>query len=420
MVKSFDIRPKVAQKLKIEKKIEEAGPTPRKIRRPRRKWPKIAALMLLAIILLLWFISFYVLPEARIEVVARSEPVARDFEIRVDKNQAEPNFAELAIPGKILEVELEDTKTSAATGAKNIGQKASGFVYLYNFSKTTLILKAATTELSANGRKYFFTQDVANIRPTALIGLEDQEVDPSSLIPPVPVAAEAAGPEYNLPKNARLEISNEAFGQNPKTLYAVAEDISGGTTKEVKVVTQNDISRAYQSLSDDLIRRAKHELLEKYGAKALDNAMAADVLEPRASASAGTEASEFQVSAKVRVRAFVFDEREVKSIVVQRIKRLLPENKVLEEGESARFSTQFANVSLEQGLGILIARYEGRIIYQVDREGLVGKLKGKNVEEMKEILLSRPEVESAKIKFYPFWVKRAPKLAGKIKLEVTP
>jgi hypothetical protein len=97
----------------------------------------------------------------------------------------------------------------------------------------------------------------------------------------------------------------------------------------------------------------------------------------------------------------------------------LPGNKVLEEGENSRFSAQFASVSLEEGRGVLVARYEGRIVYQVDKEELESKAKGKNVEEIKEILLSRPEIESAKIKFYPFWVSRAPKFAGKIKVEVT-
>lgn len=416
MKRIFDIRPKQPKRPGVRLEPEPVLEKPRK---PKRAFLKYVAGILILLILAVYFLGFYILPEARIEVIARTEPVARDFEVRVDKGLQEPNFAELAVPGKILEEELTDAKTYPSTGTRNIGQKASGFVSIYNFSKTTLILRAGTTVLLSGGREYFFTQDVSGIRPTALIGLEDQEVDPSSLVSPVPVAAEAAGPEYNLPKNARLEISNEAFGQNSKTLYAmVAEDISGGTTKEIKIVTESDISSAYQSLSNELIARAKQELFAKYGVTALDNAMTADVLEPRASVAPGTETSEFQVSVKVRVRAFVFSEQEVKSIAVERIKRLLPENKVLEEGGGSRFSAQFASVSIQEGLGILVAHFEGRIIYQIDKGGLIDKIKGKNVEEIKEILLSRPEVESAKIKFYPFWVKRAPKLARKIRLEL--
>lgn len=423
-MKTFDIKPKLQIKPAVQPKPKPifakaaearvfAGP------KPKRAWPKVAAGIVILALPAIYFLGFYVLPEARIEVAARTESVARDFEIRVDLKEESPNFAEAAVPGKILEEELTDTKTYPSTGSKNIGQKASGFVSIYNFSKSTLILKAETTALQSGGREYFFTQDVSGIRPTALIGLEDQEVDLSSLVPPVPVVAAAAGQEYNLPKNARLEISNEAFGQNPKTLYAtVAEDISGGTTKEVKIVSENDLNSAYQSLSNELIAIAKQNLLANHGATALDNAMEADVLEPSASVLPGTEASEFQVSVKVRVRAFVFSQEDVKGIVTERIKRLLPENKILEEGENSGFSAEFANVSLKEGLGILVARYEGRIVYQVDREGLLDKVKGKNVEEIKEILLSRPEIESAKIKFYPFWVKKAPKFAGKISLEV--
>ena len=137
--------------------------------------------------------ALFYLPSAAITVKARSEPVARDFEIRVDPSAAAASSIELAIPAKTIDREVEGSKTAQATGQRNIGKTASGFVSIYNFSKTTLILKAATTELTANGRKYYFTQDVGGIRPTARIGLEDQEIDETSLIPPVPIVAAGAG-----------------------------------------------------------------------------------------------------------------------------------------------------------------------------------------------------------------------------------
>ncbi|MDP3741541.1 MAG: hypothetical protein Q8R08_04450 [bacterium] len=417
-MKNFDIG---LRRRALPIKIIEPRPVEEKKFQPskKRKWPKVVSGIIVLIIVILSLFAFYVLPEVRIEVEARTEPVARDFEVRVDKNLQEPNADALAVPGQILAVELTESKTYNSTGIKNIGKKASGFVHIYNFTKTTLILRAGTTVLSSSGRMYYFTQDVSGIRPTAKIGLADPEVDESSLIPPVPVVAAMAGTEYNLPKGARLEIENEVLGQSPETLYAVvAEDIAGGTTKEVNVVSENDIARAHQSLSNDLIEKAKLELTRKYSVTVLDNAMAADVLEPTASVQASAEANSFEASVKVRARAFVFNELEVREIALARIKRLLPQTKVLDEGIESKFSTQFANVSLDAGAGVLVAHYEGKIVYVVQKDDLINKVKGKNVEEIKEVLLSRPEIESAKIKFYPFWVKHAPKIAGKIKLEV--
>ena len=361
---------------------------------------------------MIFILAFAVLPSAVIKVKARTEPVTRDFEIRVDAGAQKSSSENLVVPGKVIEKEITGSKSYGATGVKNVGKTASGFIQIYNFSKTSLILKAQTTVLTASGRKYYFTQDVGSIRPTAKIGLDDLEVDPSSLVPPVPLVGGAPGEEYNLPKGARLEISNEAFGSRPQELYAiVAEDISGGTTKQVKFITQGDIDSAQQALSNVLLVQAKTEM------KFLDNAVAMQVLEHAAKNLVGTEAVEFEVSQKVKVRALTYDEVEVHDVMSSRIKRLLPETKVLRAtGES--FDLKFASVNLDAGSGVLAAHFEGQIVYKLDSQEILGKVRGKTVAEIREIFLSKPEIASLSVEFSPFWVKTAPSFGGKTSVTI--
>ncbi len=399
-------------------KILPASPLP-----PRRKrvWRKTFAGTASVVVLLVALFSFLILPEASIKATVRSEPVTRDFEIRVEQNQSTPNAAELVIPGKVLELMKEGTKSFAASGSRNIGRKASGFVHLYNFSKTTLILKAQTTVLEVQGRKYFFTQDVGNIRPTALIGLEEQEVDPTSLIAPVPVVADGPGEEFNLAKGTRLEVTNEAFGYQPRALYAVAaENLSGGTTEEVKIVTAGDLVQGLSTLARELAEAAKQDLLkDNPDQKFLDNALETTVLQEKASVNAGTEVGEFEVMVLLKLRALVYSEDEVRSVIKERISRLLPQNKILKTGKAdIRLQSNFGSVDLTQGLGLLSNHFEGQIVYELPREELLEKVKGKTAAEIREILLSRPEIEKVEVKFYPFWVKKAPKFAKKIYLQV--
>ena len=391
-----------------------------RLQKKTRSWRKtgasLAGLAALAIILLVAL----VLPEAHIKVTARTETATRDLELQVDKNQTQPDAATLIIPGRILELELADTKTFPATGKKNIGKTASGFVYVYNFSKNTLILKAKTTTLTADGKKYYFTQDVGNIRPTAFIGLEDQEIDKSSLVPPVPVAAAEGGEQYNLPVGTRLEITNEVFGHQPKALYAVvAENLAGGTTEQIKVVTESDAAAAFSSVEKVLVEKARQDLkVQNPDLRILDNAFAAESLEQKTNPSAGTASDEFTVEAKIRLRALVFNEADVKTLIAERIKRLLPENKVLEPQASTRISSSFVVVNIDEGKGTLNNHFEGKVVYQIDSKEIAGKIKGKSAAEIREILLSRPEISSVEIKFYPFWVKHAPKFQKKIYLEI--
>lgn len=358
--------------------------------------------------------AFYILPEATIRIVPKNEALTRDLEVRVDKNQIAADAAALVIPGKVAEQEINKSSKFSATGRKNIGRVASGFVNIYNLSKTNLILKKDTTVLeSSSGRRYYFTQDVGNIRPTAFIGLQDQEIDSSSLIPPVPVVAADPGEQYNLPSDARLEIRNEAFGYQPKVLYAAAADaISGGTTQEIKVVSEKDVNAALATLQEEILKDAKREI------KFLDNAVNLQILDQAVSVPVGTETAEFEGAMKAQIKGLVFAEEDLLEIFKKRLQRLLPENKNLLNHERTKVTASFLSADLAAGAGVLAAHFEGMIVYQLNPQEILARVRGKTAEEIGEILLSRPEVKEVEVRFSPFWVKQAPKLAKKIYLKV--
>lgn len=404
--------------LDIIKKNRKKPAAAKPLWKPHR--PKLSLWAGAGALLILLLLVFTMLPEAGLTLYAHSEPVTRDLEIRVDSRKTEPNVSELVIPGKALEQEVVGQKKAASTGSRNVGKKASGFAHIYNFSKQNLILRAETTVLKANVREYFFTQDL-NIRPTARIGLEDQEVDPASLIPPVPLVAGSAGQEYNLAAGARLEIENEVFGHQPQVLYAVAtqEGIIGGTTQEVKLVREEDVNAGIESLAQELVQ-ASRENLEKEQAswRLLPSALSTEILERNASAKAGDEASEFEVSVKLKLKALLYSQAQALEVIRERLSRLLPENKELVSGPQDVLKSQFLSVDLAGGQGLLANHFEGQIEFLIDRQEVIEKVKGKNREEIKEILLSRPAIDDVEIKFYPFWVKKAPKFSRKIFIDI--
>ena len=388
---------------------------------PRPLWRRWVAVSVAGVVLVATLMVLFVLPQVEVAIAVRSEPTTRDFEIRVDQKLDRVDAAELAVPGRLLDQEVPGSKAFPATGARNVGQTASGFVYIYNFTKTTLILRKDTTVLTANGRQYLFTQDVSNIRPTALLGLTEQEVDPSSLIPPVPVVAAAPGEQHNMPSGARLEITNEVLGAQPEVLYAVVADgIAGGTTKEIKIASQTDLLQALGTVRQETIEGAKQVLFaENPGLKLFGGAMSAEIIEQSTSVQPGAEVSVFEAAVRLRLLALVFNEGEIRSLIQSRIERLLPYNKKLKDPEDSRLQMDLVNVNLTDGQAVILAHYEGEIVYQLDEEEIRDRLKGKNIEEIREILLSRPEVQAAEVRFSPFWVKKAPKFGKNIYLEFT-
>ncbi len=75
----------------------------------------------------------------------------------------------------------------------------------------------------------------------------------------------------------------------------------------------------------------------------------------------------------------------------------------------------FKSLDLAHGTGVLAVHYETVAAYQVSENDLANVLAGKNESEIKEILMSKPEVDSVQVAFWPSWlVHKAPRWTHKI------
>jgi len=379
---------------------------------------KNAFISAVIILVALSIVFLYVLPTASITVTPRVEALSRDLEILVDSQAATPDITTLTIPGEMVEEEFTSEQTYPVTGTKRVGEKASGFVTLYNFSNNSLILRSGTTRLEADGQTFYFLQDVGSLRPTLRSG-SNFEVDPSSLTDPVPIVAADAGTDFNLPEGTRFEIHNEVFGHQPEILYAVnANPISGGTDEEVKVVSEEDIANARKGLVSEFQKQLSEKLaLRPQESLVLaDNAISVDVLEETFSHPIGAEAQELTIFEKARVKSLVYNEDYARDLIMERIVRLLPDNKELLPSNQS-LSTEYISLDLDSGAGTLQVHFNSEIGFNLDKEVLSRGLSGKTENEVKEILLARPEVSGVSVNLSPFWVKKVPRFESKVNLK---
>src|SRR3989344_9141757 len=143
-MKNFDIRPR-SKAVKVSKPAVETSAIKNPSVRSRTYARIIAAVLVAAMVL--FVLGYVFLPAAEVRVWARSEPVTRDVEIKLDKSLPEPDLATMSVPAISLDREVSGSKNFPASGSKNVGKSASGFVSIYNFSKTALVLKSQTTTL---------------------------------------------------------------------------------------------------------------------------------------------------------------------------------------------------------------------------------------------------------------------------------
>jgi hypothetical protein len=323
------------------------------------------------------------------------------------------------VPGTIVEEELTESITFATTGKKPVGKQASGTVRVRNFSNNSLILRKETTRLEIDGKVYRLQEDIGGLRPTGRTGSgENAPVDETTLTAPVPIVADQPGVEYNVAQGTRFEVINEVFGHQPEILFAVNDSasVSGGTDETVDIVAEEDVINARLAVNEGIIERLANTLSADQ--RITNDGVVIEVIEEALSHPVGSEAGQFQLTTAARVRALAFNEAQVAAVIADRIIRLLPENKHLVQSEAQDLEATYISFDLSAGAGTLRATYRSIIQYTVSREFLQNGLRGKTENEVKEILLSRPEVQNVEIKLWPFWVKSVPAIGGKVEFKV--
>jgi cell division protein FtsL len=388
----------------------------------RKKGSSFSKIFLVTIVVLVLavFALAVLLPQANITVYARSEPITRDLEVTVDKSVGVTDNDKLVIPGAMVNRDVSLTKSFPTTGTKNVGTKASGEVQLYNFTKNILTLKAATTVLIVGDKKFLFTKDVTGLRPTATIGTgADAEVDPTSLIPPVGIVAQNPGEDSNIAANTKFNIVNAALGnQNVYGVDTVA--LSGGSTKVVKILTQADLDNAAASMTNAIAGQAEEDLKSESkdaDVKILPTGVNKEVLAKTANKNVNDQVDTFDMTMIAKISGLSYKESDVKNVIKQKITSVLSDDKYLVPDADETVSANFKSLDVPNGKGVLSAHYETVAAYKVDTSNLSKILAGKDAEGIKQILLSKPEIDRVDVEFSPFFVNKAPKLNGKIHIE---
>jgi cell division protein FtsL len=397
-----------------QENIEIARPA--RVRRKGTSLSKVFVVTMVVLVLVVFALAV-LLPTANITIYARSEPISRDTEVIVDKSATKADAAKMVVPALIVSREVSQTKNFPATGTKNIGTKATGSVQLYNFTKNTLTLKSTTTVLLVNGKKFLFTKDITGLRPTATIGTgADAEVDSSSLIPPVSLIAELPGEDYNIAANTKFNIVNAALGN--QNVYGVdTAAFAGGSTKTVKIVSQQDLDNAAASMTNSIAAQAEEDLKsENTGSdvKILPTGITKEVLAKTSNKNAGDTADAFDMTMIAKISGLSFRETDVKELAKNKITSVLSDDKYLLTDAQDSIIANFKSLDLTHGTGVLSVHYETIAAYRVDTTNLSQLLAGKNANEIKEILLTKPEIDRVDVEFAPFFVNKAPKLNGKI------
>lgn len=377
------------------------------------KMPKkillIAGGVTLVVILVLAFIF---IPYATTSITVRTEDFKAEKEVAVDRSVTVADSNEMTIPGKILEVEKEVTKTYISTGTKDAGVKATGKITVYNSWDANPQLIAKNSKFSSGG-KIFISNAEVTVPGGTLIGGQIQ----AGTIE-VSVTAEQSGDSHNLaPSN--FVITTLPAGKQVSIYGKSTVAMTGGVTKTVKIVSDKDLANA----ETDAVAEAKKST-EELSAKAteekqtiIDSAIKEEIVSTDSTKKANEEADNFDYKVKVKLFVIGFNKDDLRNVIVADVSKTLETNKTVISPEKSDLVYNLETSDVNAGTMKMKTEMTCKIGDKILASDIVNQVKNKKLSSAKNNLLANQNVVSASIIVWPSFIKRTPLLKNRIKVQ---
>lgn len=361
--------------------------------------------VLLAIFLLV--VLFYIFGlKATVALSVKPNVIEQDATVALATTGA-TDFSQNTIGLKAIEVS-EDGKVSApATGKKETGTKAKGSITLLSSLRKEQTIPKGTAVTSSSGSIFTFDDDVKIASSSGLSNLISVKVA---------VTAKDIGKESNLPSGAKFTVSSfdtsEIEAKNDSAF-------SGGTKKEITVVSKADIDSLTEELPTTLQEKATEEMNKKISEKQklLPLPAVTTVSKEDFSKKVGDEATTITLTGTVTYTGFVYTESDVEDFVKTQLKKNTQEKDATPEG----VSYEIKNIKQKDEAITATLQMKGFFLPKLDTKKVTDSISGKSFTEAKTTLSQLPQVTDSSITLHPslpFIPSLLPRLSSNITLVI--
>lgn len=379
-----------------------------------RRGPLLTIVGIILIAAIGWF--FFVYPRATVVLAVASEPVNQAATVIVDNNISEVQADQGKIPGQKVQVETNVKSNFPATGSKEVGTKSTGTVTANNRLGETVALPKGST-LSRDGRDFLTTESVE-------IGAATVSLDSSGnvLVKPgtknVAVEAKDVGSAFNLAAGDFV-ISSFTGTKRDRVTASNTSALSGGDSHTVKVVTEEDITKAKESVGTSKNEELTNQLNQQAkDITVLSNTIQVEVIEANSTKSAGDEADTFDIEAKIRARTIGFVAADYQQAVVDAVSKTLPSGKELIVSSQDSVETKVKSSNFDQGTLELEGTLRASMVQTIDQTALKQLIKGKTTIAASELLKAQTGINDAQIQLRPALRSTVPKSEGQIIFQI--
>lgn len=360
----------------------------------------------IAVIVLL-FMALYVWPKATITIKARTSGIDSKFDFTAKIDQKALDAAGKIVPATTQELKQSLTEKATPTGKKDMGTKAGGTMTVYNCNKQDqAVTVPAGTGFSNNGFVFRTAADVT-ISASNFKGDGTCKKDISK---DVTVTADQGGDSYNL--------SARAYGSDLADISGYGSAMTGGVSKIVTVVSADDVEAAKQRILARATDQQKAALTDQSAKASLLPLAATFTVVPSDATSVpkvDEEASaDAVVTLPVTYQMLAVKQSDLETLVAadQKPQYKPADQKIYDNGvKTAKIAVSSKVSATDTKLTYSGTAVVGPII---DTTAIAKQIAGKNGGDTKQIILSRPDIDSVDVQYSPLWVLKTPTKISKI------
>jgi hypothetical protein len=366
----------------------------------------IAAGSLVAVLVLAYLAAYLFLTRATVVLTLKRQPIRQDLTIAVAApGSVPPTGAQVTIAATPVTFNLSTSQTITTTGAKTVGDApAQGTILLSNPTGKPVTIEAGTQlEDKITGTRYAISATVEVVAgPNGTPGYGEAQItclEPGTL------------------GNRDVGLLS---GQLPNGVYFANREspISGGTDKQIPVVSQADLDALQTKATDDLRSQAAQQ---SPGPDQIVLAPTIQLAQPTFifDHQLDQESPTLTVQATAQATALTYNPTELRTRVAETLVAQAPSGFEIEQS-TLHLSDPAAAGGTQQS-ALLTVHADGAAIAaltQETRDEIGDKLAGDDEAAARTYLATRPEVESFTITYSPGWLPdRIPSSASRIDVE---
>jgi hypothetical protein len=356
---------------------------------------------LLILLIIGGIFAFVVLPKATITVKTDTTNVTTDLTLTAQTSATALDAEKKIVPAVKKELKKTENEKVNASGQKNVGEKATGTVSLKNCTNSDdeLTLPAGTP-MTASSLTFVTTEPVTLPQSSFSGGGTCKTASKT-----VNVAAQVAGDNYNL---GSREYTVAGFSN----IQATGSNMSGGTTKLIQVVSQQDINSAKDKILERLNNTVKSELKDQFSddnLQPLDDTYGAGDPAVTSTPNVNEESSDVTVTVTITYTELGVKKDDLKQLIEDNVKKNIDTSKqvIRDNGlNNATIRVVDKKSADEATFSISTISVAGP---QLDTDGIRKDIAGKKKGATIKAIQSRPGIKDVEVNYSPFWVFSTPK-----------